>query len=110
MILLICGHNADPQNSDWQRPKILAFPYTRDFDRRFDNKHLFGKKIGGVLVPPQPTQTVVAMVTKICDFQHKVGYNLACAGDTAQMLARSKGFSGPANLMGLVKLGSVDPC
>ena len=25
---------------------------------------------------------LVAMATKICDFQHKVGYNSACAGDT----------------------------
>jgi len=33
-------------------------------------------------------QTLVAMVTKICDFQHKIGYILACAGDTAQKLAR----------------------
>jgi len=24
-------------------------------------------------------QTLVAMVTKVCDFQHKTGYNLACA-------------------------------
>jgi len=24
-------------------------------------------------------QALVAMVTKICDFQHKIGYNLACA-------------------------------
>ena len=36
--------------------------------------------------------TLVAMVTKICDFKHKIGYNLACAGGTAQMLARSRGF------------------
>ena len=41
--------------------------------------------------------TIVAMVTKICDFKHKIGYNLACEGDTAQMLARNKGFSGSAN-------------
>ena len=42
-------------------------------------------------------QTLVAMVTKICDFQHKIGYNLPCAVVTAQMLARSRGFSGSAN-------------
>ena len=42
-------------------------------------------------------QTLVAMVTKICDFKHKIGYNLACAGVTAQMLAHSRGFSGSAN-------------
>ena len=42
-------------------------------------------------------QTLVAMVTKICDFKHKIGYNLPCAGGTAQMLARSRGFSGSAN-------------
>ena len=29
---------------------------------------------------------LVAMATKICDFQHKIGYNSACAGDTPQML------------------------
>jgi len=27
-------------------------------------------------------QTPVAMVTKICDFQHKIYYNLAYVGDT----------------------------
>jgi len=45
-------------------------------------------------------QTLVAMVTKICDFEHKIGYNLPCAGGTAQMLkmlARSRRFSGSAN-------------
>ena len=36
--------------------------------------------------------TLVAMVTKICDFQHEIGYNLPCAGGTAQMLGRSRGF------------------
>jgi len=35
---------------------------------------------------------LVTMVTKICDFLHKIGYNLPCAGGTAQMLARSRGF------------------
>jgi len=29
------------------------------------------------------------MVTKIIDFQHKIYYNLACVGDTAQMHARN---------------------
>ena len=53
--------------------------------------------------------TLVAMATKICDFQHKMGYNL-CAGDTAQILARSRVFSGSANLMESVKLCSDDPC
>jgi len=30
--------------------------------------------------------TLVAMATKICDFQHKIGYNLhvACAADTSR--------------------------
>jgi len=41
-------------------------------------------------------QTLVAMVTKICDFKHKIGYNIPCTGGTAQMLAR-RGFSGSAN-------------
>ena len=54
--------------------------------------------------------TLVAMVTKICNFQHKISYNLACEGDTAQMLARNRGFSGSANLMVSVKLCSDDPC
>ena len=42
-------------------------------------------------------QTLVAMVTKICDSKHKIGYNLPCAGVTAQMLGRSRGFSESAN-------------
>ena len=53
--------------------------------------------------------TLVAMATKICDFQHKIGYNSACAGDTPQMLAPTRGFSGSANLMVPVKLSSDDP-
>jgi len=28
--------------------------------------------------------TPVAMVIKICDFEHKTGYNLACAGDMSR--------------------------
>jgi len=55
-------------------------------------------------------QTVVAMVTKIYDFQHNIGYNLACAGDTAPVFARSTGFSESANLMVRHKLCSDDPC
>ena len=31
-------------------------------------------------------QTLVAMATKICDFQHKIGFNLACAADTSRCL------------------------
>jgi len=54
--------------------------------------------------------TLVAMATKICDFQQKIGYNSACAGDTPQMLAPTRGFSGSANLMVSVKLCSDDPC
>jgi len=50
------------------------------------------------------------MVTKICDFQHIINYNLACVGDTAQMHARNRGFSGSTNLMVSVKLCSDDPC
>jgi len=37
--------------------------------------------------------TLVAMATKICDFQHKIGYNSTCAGDTPQMLAPITGLS-----------------
>jgi len=54
--------------------------------------------------------TLVAMATKICDFQQKIGYNSAGAGDTPQMLARTRGFSGSANLLVSVKLCSDDPC
>jgi len=54
--------------------------------------------------------TLVAMVTKICDFQQKIGYNSACTGDTPQMLAPTRGYSGSANLMVSVKLCSDDPC
>ena len=42
-------------------------------------------------------QILVAMATKICDFQHKIGYNSACAGDTPQMLAPTTVFSGSVN-------------
>ena len=55
-------------------------------------------------------QTPVAMATKICDFEHKIGYNSACAGDTPQILAPTRGFSISANLMVSVKLCSDDPC
>jgi len=55
-------------------------------------------------------QTLVAMATKICDFQHKMGYNSARAGDTPQILAPTRGFSESANLMVSVKLCSDDPC
>ena len=48
--------------------------------------------------------TLVAMATKICDFQQKIGYNSACAGDTPQILAPTKGISGSANLLMSVKL------
>jgi len=54
--------------------------------------------------------TLVVMATKICDFQHKNGYNSPCVGDTPQMLAPTRGFSGSANLMVSVKLCSDDPC
>jgi len=54
--------------------------------------------------------TLVAMATKICYFQHKIGYNSACAGDTPQMLAPTRGFLGSANLIVSVKLCSDDPC
>jgi len=54
--------------------------------------------------------TLVVMATKMCDFQHKIGHNSACAGDTPQLLAPNRGFSGSANLMVLVKLCSDDSC
>jgi len=54
--------------------------------------------------------TLVAMATKICDLQHKNGYNSACAGDTPHIFAPTRGFSGSANLMVSVKLCSDDPC
>ena len=52
----------------------------------------------------------LAMAKKICDFQHKIGYNSACAGDTPQMLTPTRGFSGSADLMVSVKLCSDDLC
>ena len=52
-------------------------------------------------------QTLVAMATKIWDFQHKIGYNSVCAGDTPQMLTP---FARSADLMVSVKLCSDDPC
>jgi len=52
--------------------------------------------------------TLVAMATKICDFQQKICYKSACAGDTPQ-IAPTRGFSGSANLMVSVKLCSDDP-
>ena len=44
-------------------------------------------------------QTLVAMATKIWDFQHKIGYNSACARYTPKILAPKSGFSESANLM-----------
>jgi len=54
--------------------------------------------------------TLVAMATKICGFQHKIGYNSAYVVDTPQILAPTRGFSASANLMVSVKLCSDDPC
>jgi len=54
--------------------------------------------------------TLVAMATKICDFQQKICYKSACAGDTPQILAHTRGFSGSANIMVSVKLCSDDHC
>ena len=36
--------------------------------------------------------TSVAMVTKIRDFQHKIGHNLACLRDMTVILAPSRGY------------------
>jgi len=47
---------------------------------------------------------LVAMTTKICDFQQKIRYNSAFAGDTPQILAPTRGFSGSANMMVSFKL------
>jgi len=55
-------------------------------------------------------QTLVAMATKIWDFQHKIGYNSDCAGDTLQMLTPTSLFSRSVDLMVSVKLCSDDPC
>jgi len=55
-------------------------------------------------------QTLVAMAMKICDFQQKIDYNSASAGDTPQMFAPTRGFSVSANLMVSAKLCSDDPC
>jgi len=53
---------------------------------------------------------LVAMATKMCDFQQKIGYISACAADTPHILAPIIGFSGSANLMVSVKLCLDDPC
>ena len=42
--------------------------------------------------------SLVAMATNICDFQHKISYNRDGAGDTPQILAPTRGFSGSTNL------------
>jgi len=55
-------------------------------------------------------QTLVAMATKICDFQYKIDYNSACAGDTPQMSAPTRGFLVSPNLTVSVKLCSDDLC
>jgi len=55
-------------------------------------------------------QTLVAMATQIRDFQHKIGYNSARAGDTPQMLTATRGFSRSTDLVGSVRLCSDDPC
>jgi len=54
--------------------------------------------------------TLVATATKICDFQQKICYSSASAGDTPHILAPTRGFSGSANLMVSVKLCPDDPC
>jgi len=36
--------------------------------------------------------TFVALATKICDFQQKIGYNSACAGDTPVVGKRQSGY------------------
>ena len=41
--------------------------------------------------------TLVSMATKICDFQHKIGYDSACVAYTPQILAPTRGFLGSAN-------------
>jgi len=56
--------------------------------------------------------TLVAMATKICDFEQKIGYSSAWAGDTPQIFFHvlGGGFSGSVNLMVSIKLCSDDPC
>ena len=48
---------------------------------------------------PDPGYILVAMATQFCDFQQQKGYNSACAGDTLQIIAPTRGFSGSANVM-----------
>jgi len=52
----------------------------------------------------------VAMATKICDFQHKIDYSSANAGDTPQVFAPTRGFSVLANLMVSATLCKDDTC
>ena len=46
------------------------------------------KDVTQILLRPTP----VAMVTKICDIQHKIGYNLACVRDMTVTLTPGRGF------------------
>jgi len=46
-----------------------------------------------VLLKFTPTPTLVAMVTKICEFQHKISHNSAYVRDIAENLATNVGFS-----------------
>ena len=46
------------------------------------------KGVTQTLLRPTP----VAMVTKNCEFQHKIGYNSACVRDITQILAFGRGF------------------
>jgi len=54
--------------------------------------------------------TPVTFGSGIWDFQDKIGYNSACAGDTPQMLTPTRGFLRSADLMVSDKLCSDDPC
>ena len=48
------------------------------------------KGVSQILLTPTP----VAMVTKICDFQHKNGHNSACIRDMIVKLALIRGIRG----------------
>ena len=45
--------------------------------------------------------TRIAMATKICDFQHKIGYNLACAAATSTTVTKISKFEYKINVIGL---------
>jgi len=51
----------------------------------------------------------VAMVTKMCEFQHKIGYNSACIRHTTQIPSPVRGYSESAHLRVSDNFVQTDP-